>query len=120
MHGVRGVPHSENARLLLDHEGSALAVDELLQSLHPVARLSVKPKTEAETVKAEAGGSQGGRDVSAGGHGASVSGAADADRAVALGLWHPEGVDASLFLETESTGVVLVAARAAATAGRCR
>ena len=68
-----------------DREGSAIAFDELQQSLHPIARLSVKPKTEAETVKAEAGGSQGGVDVSAGGHGASVSGAADAVRAVGAG-----------------------------------
>ena len=61
-----------------DREGSALAVEELQQSLHLVARLAAKPKTEAQAVKAEAGGSHGGVVVSAGGHGASVSCAADA------------------------------------------
>ena len=63
------------AKYKSDREGSALAVEELQQSLHLVARLAVKPKAEAQS---EADGSRGGVDVSAGGHGASVSGAADA------------------------------------------
>ena len=63
------------AKYKSDREGSALAVEKLQQSLHLVARLAVKPKAE---VKSEADGSLGGVDVSAGGHGASVSGAADA------------------------------------------
>ena len=73
------------AKYLSDRDGAALAVEKLQQSLHLVACLSAKPKTEAQTVKAKAGGSQGGVDVSAGGHGASVSSAADPDRAVGTG-----------------------------------
>jgi hypothetical protein len=59
------------AKYKSDREGSALAVEKLQQSLHLVARLAAKPKTEAQS---EADGSLGGVDVSAGGYGALVSG----------------------------------------------
>ena len=48
------------AKYLSDREGSALALEELQQSLHLVARLAAKPKTEAQS---EADGSHGGVDT---------------------------------------------------------
>jgi len=66
------------AKYKSDREGSALAVEKLQQSLHLVACLAAKPKAEAPEAQSEADGSLGGVDVLFGGHGTSVSGAADA------------------------------------------